>query len=185
MSDRKAGVRWQSTTVWCHGLMETPRSQFHEGRFGLLFRQLNKFEPAEADLIELADRVIEKAFDVERAKPEDAPRPWNIADPVNGLSSGFTYLVKFIDHDLTFDRVSQLDRINDPDALRDFRTPRFNLDNVYGSGPDQDLSSTTRRTASICYPQSPRRVISSAIPHAPQSSATLAMTRMPSSRTYT
>lgn len=81
MSDRKAGVRWQSTTVWCHGLMETPRSQFHEGRFGLLFRQLNKFEPAEADLIELADRVIEKAFDVERAKPEDAP--------VNGLSSGF------------------------------------------------------------------------------------------------
>src|SRR5947209_7135177 len=122
--------------------MATPRSQFHEGRFGLLFRQLNKFEPAEADLIELADRVIEKAFDVERAKPEDAPRPWNIADPVNGLSSGFTYLGKFIDHDLTFDRVSQLDRINDPDALRDFRTPRFDLDNVYGSGPDQDLSYT-------------------------------------------
>jgi hypothetical protein len=37
-------------------------SQFHEGRFGRLLRQLDKLEPAEADLIELADTVIEKAF---------------------------------------------------------------------------------------------------------------------------
>jgi hypothetical protein len=115
--------------------MATPRSQFHEGRFGRLFRQLNKFEPAEADLIELADTVIEKSFDVER----DENSPSNIADPVNGLSAGFTYLGQFIDHDLTFDPVSQLDRINDPDALRDFRTPRFDLDSLYGGGPNQDL----------------------------------------------
>jgi hypothetical protein len=120
------------------GLMATPRSQFHEGRFGRLFRNLNAFEPDEADLIELADTVIEKAFDVERGDPKN-PRPSNIADPINGLSSGFTYLGQFLDHDLTFDPVSQLDRINDPDALRDFRTPRFDLDNVYGGGPDQDV----------------------------------------------
>ncbi|MGH3857633.1 MAG: peroxidase family protein, partial [Pseudonocardiaceae bacterium] len=54
-------------------------------------------------------------------------------------SSGFTYLGQFIDHDLTFDPVSQLDRINDPDALRDFRTPRFDLDNIYGSGPNDQV----------------------------------------------
>jgi Animal haem peroxidase len=117
------------------GLMATPRSQFHDGRFGRLFRHLQKFEPDEADLIELADTVIEKDIDVER----NPARPSNIADPVRGLSAGFTYLGQFIDHDLTFDPVSQLDRINDPDALRDFRTPRFDLDSVYGGGPDQDL----------------------------------------------
>jgi hypothetical protein len=115
--------------------MATPRSQFHDGRFGRLFRHLNKFEPDPADLIELAGTVIERPEDVER----DEDSPSNIADPVHGLSAGFTYLGQFIDHDLTFDPVSQLDRINDPDALRDFRTPRFDLDSVYGGGPDQDL----------------------------------------------
>src|SRR5712692_2426354 len=40
-------------------------------------------------------------------------------------------------HDLTFDPVSKLQRDNDPDALEDFRTPRFDLDNVYGRGPDE------------------------------------------------
>src|SRR5690348_4004250 len=94
------------------GLMATPRSQFHDGRFGRLFRHLNEFEPDPADLIELAGTVIERPEDVER----DEDSPSNIADPVHGLSAGFTYLGQFIDHDLTFDPVSQLDRINDPDA---------------------------------------------------------------------
>src|SRR5690606_4573408 len=39
-------------------------------------------------------------------------------------------------HDITFDPMSSLDRFNDPDALQDFRTPRLDLDSVYGSGPD-------------------------------------------------
>src|SRR5207253_4018255 len=49
---------------------------------------------------------------------------------------GYTYLGQFIDHDLTFDPVSSLQRQNDPDGLVDFRTPRFDLDCVYGRGPD-------------------------------------------------
>ncbi len=52
------------------------------------------------------------------------------------IPAGFTYLGQFIDHDITFDPVSSLDRFNDPDALQDFRTPRLDLDFVYGSGPD-------------------------------------------------
>ena len=31
--------------------------------------------------------------------------------------------------------MSQLQRDNDPSALIDFRTPRFDLDSVYGAGP--------------------------------------------------
>jgi hypothetical protein len=51
------------------------------------------------------------------------------------IPSGYTYFGQFVDHDLTFDPVSSLQRDNDPDALVDFRSPRFDLDSVYGSGP--------------------------------------------------
>jgi hypothetical protein len=52
------------------------------------------------------------------------------------VPAGYTYLGQFIDHDLTFDPASSLQKENDPDSLVDFRTPRFDLDNVYGRGPD-------------------------------------------------
>jgi hypothetical protein len=52
------------------------------------------------------------------------------------LPSGYTYLGQLIDHDLTFDPVSVLQRDNDPEALIDFRTPALDLDALYGSGPD-------------------------------------------------
>jgi hypothetical protein len=45
-------------------------------------------------------------------------------------------LGQFIDHDLTFDPASSLQQQDDPDGLVDFRTPRFDLDCVYGKGPD-------------------------------------------------
>jgi len=51
------------------------------------------------------------------------------------LPAGYAYLGQFIDHDITFDPVSSLERQNDPDALHNFRTPRFDLDSVYGQGP--------------------------------------------------
>ena len=51
------------------------------------------------------------------------------------LASGYTYLGQFVDHDITFDPVSSLERQNDPEGLRSFRTPRFDLDSLYGSGP--------------------------------------------------
>jgi hypothetical protein len=51
------------------------------------------------------------------------------------VPAGFTYLGQFIDHDLTFDPISKLDRPGDPTTLVNFRTPRFDLDSLYGSGP--------------------------------------------------
>ena len=52
------------------------------------------------------------------------------------IPAGYTYFGQFIDHDLTFDPNSSLQKMNDPDALEDFRTPRFDLDSLYGRGPD-------------------------------------------------
>jgi hypothetical protein len=53
----------------------------------------------------------------------------------SGLSAGYTFFGQFLTHDITFDPASSLERQNDPDALVDYRTPRFDLDSVYGRGP--------------------------------------------------
>lgn len=41
---------------------------------------------------------------------------------------------QFIDHELTLDVTSSLDRKNDPDQIKNFRTPALDLDSVYGQG---------------------------------------------------
>jgi hypothetical protein len=51
------------------------------------------------------------------------------------LPAGYTYLAQFVDHDITFDPTSKLQGDNDPNAVVNFRTPRFDLDSLYGSGP--------------------------------------------------
>jgi hypothetical protein len=97
-----------------------------------MFRCLPPFVPADADLKQLARTMIEE-------REEDSPpgQPAPPADPGDNadIPAGFTYFGQFVDHDLTFDPNSKLQRDNDPDALRNFRTPRFDLDSVYADGP--------------------------------------------------
>jgi hypothetical protein len=50
-----------------------------------------------------------------------------------GTPAGFTFLGQLIDHDLTLDGLSQLGDRDEPAV--DFRTPRLDLDNIYGAGP--------------------------------------------------
>ena len=109
------------------GLAEVPRSTLHEGRFGRMFRNLPPFAPADEDLVALAQEMIEP--------PEDDQGDETAGDNDN-ISAGFTYFGQFIDHDITFDPASSLQQLNDPDALVDFRTPRLDLDSLYGRGPD-------------------------------------------------
>ncbi|WGL17186.1 heme peroxidase family protein [Microbulbifer bruguierae] len=49
---------------------------------------------------------------------------------------GYVFFGQFIDHDITLDVTSSFNRINDPSATRNFRTPALDLDCVYGSGPE-------------------------------------------------
>ena len=109
------------------GLDNIPRSVSQPARFGRIFRNLEPLASDSAALLKLAGTMIEKPEDVEDAKA---------ASNNARMSAGFTYLGQFIDHDLTFDPVSKLQSDNDPDALEDFRTPRFDLDSVYGRGRD-------------------------------------------------
>lgn len=50
--------------------------------------------------------------------------------------AGYTYFLQYITHDITFDPTSSLMRFNDPDKIRNFRTPHLDLDSLYGNGPD-------------------------------------------------
>ncbi len=114
------------------GLDAASRSNTSEGRFGRMFRTLPKA---------VFDRkVLEKLGDAMCSEKEGKPTPED-ANPRDdeentGIPAGYTYLGQFIDHDITFDPASSLMKLNDPDALEDFRTPRFDLDNIYGRGPD-------------------------------------------------
>jgi Animal haem peroxidase len=62
------------------------------------------------------------------------------ADPEENLwlPAGYTYFGQFIDHDLTFDNTSSLNPLDRTDSGRipNLRSPRFDLDSVYGDGPD-------------------------------------------------
>lgn len=51
------------------------------------------------------------------------------------IPAGYTYFGQFIDHDITLDTTSLKARQIDPDRVLNFRTPRLDLDCVYGRGP--------------------------------------------------
>jgi hypothetical protein len=110
---------------------DLPRgSLLFEGRFGRIFRTLPAAQFSDEDLKKLAKAMT--------AEPEPTPTPETEDDAEENqrIAAGYTYLGQFIDHDLTFDPMSSLQKQNDPDALTDFRTPRFDLDCLYGRGPD-------------------------------------------------
>src|SRR6266478_420320 len=115
------------------GLMSTARSPLFDGKFGRLFRSLPPaaFRASEAENIaNLTKLGAAMSSDADPADPKDGKD-----DEESGIPALYTWLGQFIDHDLTFDPASSLQKQNDPDALVDFRSPAFDLDNVYGRGP--------------------------------------------------
>jgi len=121
-----AGQRERTHTNPARGQVKSgrsvvPESKLIAGRFGRMFRNLPSYEPSD-DVVDLCVNQMAEA-------PEEQSDNQQIP-------AGFTYLGQFIDHDLTFDPVSSLQRQNDPDGLRSFRTPVLDLDALYGLGPD-------------------------------------------------
>jgi hypothetical protein len=53
------------------------------------------------------------------------------------MTAGVTFFGQFLDHDITFDRRSALTGNADPARTRNFRTAAFDLDSVYGEGPER------------------------------------------------
>jgi hypothetical protein len=85
-----------------------------------MFPGLPPGELSDDTIDEVVDRLFAGAGDL-RENPD--------------IPAGYTYLGQFVDHDLTFDPSSLGQKTGDPQAIVDFRTPRLDLDSMYGSGP--------------------------------------------------
>lgn len=123
------------------GDQASSRSTLFEGRFGRMFRSL---PPAAWPKEALMDLGTKMTADPERdqTNPNLPAAALETSERIQddeenaGIPAGYTYLGQFIDHDITFDPASSLQQINDPNALVDFRTPKLDLDCLYGRGPD-------------------------------------------------
>lgn len=117
---------------WLRGI-NCPRSKYYDsGKFGRLFPSLPPFakdtEKVRLALLELGKKANNPD------NPAIMDQPGNNPDNP-AILAGFTFFGQFIDHDITFDPTSSLERQNDPEAIENFRTPVLELDSVYGGGP--------------------------------------------------
>ena len=80
------------------------------------------------------DKMIEPG-----TSPSDIAADQTIIDDLetkfgSNIPAGYTYFGQFVDHDIV-DTTSLNQRQVDPDRVLNFRTPRLDLDCVYGRGP--------------------------------------------------
>jgi len=126
-----------------------PRSKFYQGPFGRLVGDLDPWFPEPFDpntdpkglekfLLKIAN---EEMIERPGLKPGEIISTPGLIDELDAefnstIPAGYTYFGQFVDHDITFDPASSLMRQNDPSGLLNHRTPRLDLDNIYGRGPD-------------------------------------------------
>ena len=133
-------------------VLESPTS---EGRFGYMFKNQPPHTASE-DLLSALGKTMEERpvigtdlTDPETGEPvlksDGSPvvvtKDHNDAlgeNPSPVLTSGFTFVGQFIDHDITFDTTTLSEQQSDPNATTNFRTPRYDLDAIYGRGPKKD-----------------------------------------------
>ena len=118
--------------TWWDQHKTRPPDEVINGRFTQLFPDLGPAHFDEADLRRLAGEMT--------AEQERRPAGETERDPEEDpeIPAAYTYLGQFADHDVTFDQTSHLREFLRPDQiaqLADFRTPRLDLDNLYGRGP--------------------------------------------------
>ena len=131
---RPAGTRLYHGTWWDrHQQEQDSLETLKAGRFTTLLPHLSPAVFDLADLRLLADEMTSR----QNRRPAHETRLHPEED--RAITAAYTYLGQFVDHDLTFDPTSRLRESLDREQigkLADFRTPRFDLDNLYGRGPD-------------------------------------------------
>ena len=111
--------------VQLRGMYLPSRDRLAEGRFGAMFKKLPPFAPRDHLLEDLARTMVE-----DQTVPDDTH-----LNTSSRLFAGFTFIGQFIDHDITFDNTPLSQQQADPYATINFRTPRYDLDSLYGRGP--------------------------------------------------
>lgn len=103
-----------------------------QGKYGLMFPSLKPFEPDDALLASLAEKMVDPTL------PLDDVSLSNDGFDNPEIPAGYTYLGQFMDHDMTLDTTPLANQQSDPHALVNFDTPFFDLACVYGRGPAAD-----------------------------------------------
>ena len=148
-----------------------------EGKFAHIggFTDADAATHSDAALTDLANRMM---LTLDPNDPKDG------ADDEENLfvPAGYTYFGQFVDHDLTFDTVSNFNDAGSAARAADQRTPRFDLDNVYGRGPD-DQPYMYAEHGSFCWATASTTMCRTwhATPSAERSSAIRGTTRTQSS----
>ena len=110
--------------VPAHGTRTVSEADF--GRMKLL-DELAATTHSDHDLALLATAMISPPDDAKDGA-DDEENPF--------VPAGYTYFGQFVDHDLTFDTHSVFDDPTSFERASNMRSPRFDLDNIYGRGPD-------------------------------------------------
>ena len=123
---------------------EVPPDVTVAGNFGRMFRNLPPFAPP-TNTVRNALMVLGEEGGILDANDDLAAGPVAlITDPNLQLinrnnpthTAGVTFFGQFLDHDMTFDLTSRLGVPTQPVRSPNARTPFFDLDSVYGNGPD-------------------------------------------------
>ena len=142
MTDEKKPTILHGTSAYAQIL--APRSRLYHGPYGRLCPELPAWSPEGVPPEELDRWFLGFAEDQMIEAPGRRPRQIVECPDLHreletkfgaNVPSGYTYFGQFVDHDITFDPASSLVRQNDPSGLFNFRTPRLDLDSVYGRGP--------------------------------------------------
>lgn len=93
---------------------------FRPGRFGRMFPNLPPLKVSDDAIAALAEVMVDRS---------------DVSGDNEKILAGYTYLGQFVDHDLSFDPTPIPEQRIDPAAIYNFRTPRLDLDSIYGLGP--------------------------------------------------
>jgi len=136
MSTSNAASERSGPAAATHSCVLSPRlksriAEVGDGKYGRMFPGLPALDCAGEALIALgrAGAAMDLAGDFAGAPDGDDPASDNPRIP-----AGFTILGQFVAHDITADR-SLLHHHTNLKAIRNFRTPRLDLECLYGAGP--------------------------------------------------
>jgi heme peroxidase len=110
--------------------------------FTRMFPELPPFAPPTDAARDQAKKLGEKGGLIDALDQLDDPilsitNPGDINRDNPNMTAGVTFLGQFLDHDVTFDPNSPLLEKTNPKKTTNFRTPRYDLDSVYGGGPER------------------------------------------------